>query len=138
MHVATPHKGNVWLPKRVVLGVGLLLGRFMRQVAVGNVKLEESGGGWDVCFSVVVNNMVRGAYGAALLMAEYYDHLKSHPAALAALTPAQAATNSASPSLRGGPPTRVHWYTFPACHILRLRLHALRQRPHALRLHPMP
>lgn len=34
-------------------------------------------------------------------MAEYYDHLKSHPAALAAATPAHAATNGASPSPRG-------------------------------------
>lgn len=66
------------------------------QVAVGNVKLND--GVWDVLFSLVVNNMVRGAYGAALLMAEYYDHLKSHPAALAAATPAHAATNGASPS----------------------------------------
>merc|ERR1719424_2804315 len=73
------------------------------QVAVGNVKLND--GMWDVLFSLVVNNMVRGAYGAALLMAEYYEHLKSHPAALATATPAHAATNGASPSPRGGPST---------------------------------
>ena len=59
------------------------------QVAVGNVKLND--GVWDVLFSVVVNNMVRGAYGAALLMAEYYDHLKSNPAALAIATLADSA-----------------------------------------------
>ena len=74
------------------------------QVAVGNVKLND--GVWDVLFSLVVNNMVRGAYGAALLMAEYYEHLKSHPAALATATPAHAATNGASLSPRGGPSTR--------------------------------
>ena len=33
------------------------------QVTVGNVKVSD--GVWDICFSVVVNNMVRGAYGAA-------------------------------------------------------------------------
>lgn len=88
------------------------------QVAVGNVKLND--GVWDVLFSLVVNNMVRGAYGAALLMAEYYDHLKSHPAALAALTPARAATNV--------PPMRIHCCTFQACHILRQRCRATKGR----------
>ena len=49
------------------------------QVAVGNVKLDD--GVWDLCFSLVVNNMIRGAYGAALLMAEYHLYLQSHPGA---------------------------------------------------------
>ena len=44
------------------------------QVAVGNIKLEK--GVWDLCFSLVVNNMIRGAYGAALLMAEYHLYLQ--------------------------------------------------------------
>ena len=60
------------------------------QVAVGNLKLND--GVWDVLFSVVVNNMVRGAYGAALLMAEYYDYLKSNPEALAAATERASST----------------------------------------------
>ena len=47
------------------------------QVAVGNIKLDD--GVWDVCFSLVVNNMIRGAYGAALLMAEYHLYLQAHP-----------------------------------------------------------
>lgn len=47
------------------------------QVVVGNIKLEDKM--WHVCFSLVVNNMIRGAYGAALLMAEYYLYLKAHP-----------------------------------------------------------
>jgi len=52
-------------------------------VSVGNVKLAD--GSWDVCFSLVVNNMVRGAYGAALLMAEYHQYLNAHPEQLADL-----------------------------------------------------
>ena len=47
------------------------------QVAVGNIKLDD--GGWELCFSLVVNNMVRGAYGAALLLAEYHLYLRNHP-----------------------------------------------------------
>lgn len=49
------------------------------QVAVGNVKLDD--GVCDLCFAVVVNNMIRGAYGAALLMAEYHLYLQAHPEA---------------------------------------------------------
>lgn len=52
-------------------------------VAVGNVKLSD--GMWHLCFSVVVNNMVRGAYGSALLMAEYYCYLRDHPVELESL-----------------------------------------------------
>ena len=89
------------------------------QVAVGNVKLND--GVWDVLFSLVVNNMVRGAYGAALLMAEYYDHLKSHPAALAAATSAHAATNGTGLSPRGGPSTHRSWCVCPASYLLRQR-----------------
>jgi aspartate-semialdehyde dehydrogenase len=48
------------------------------QVAVGNIKLEGSAGVWHLCFSLVVNNMIRGAYGAALLMAEYHLYLQQH------------------------------------------------------------
>ena len=51
------------------------------QVAVGNIKLED--GMWDLCFSLVVNNMIRGAYGAALLMAEYHLYLQHHPKVVA-------------------------------------------------------
>ena len=58
------------------------------QVTVGNVKVSD--GVWDICFSVVVNNMVRGAYGAALLMAEYHQHL----AALRPPAPSPAAPPS--------------------------------------------
>ena len=100
------------------------------QVAVGNVKLND--GVWDVLFSLVVNNMVRGAYGAALLMAEYYDHLKSHPTALAALTPAHAATNGASPSLRSGLPTRIQRVYTSGMPYPATATRALRQRSHAL------
>ncbi len=44
---------------------------------MGNIKLDD--GVWELCFSVVVNNMIRGAYGAALLMAEYHLYLRNHP-----------------------------------------------------------
>ena len=47
------------------------------QAAVGNIKLGD--GVWDLCFSLVVNNMIRGAYGAALLMAEYHLYCQAHP-----------------------------------------------------------
>lgn len=50
------------------------------QVAVGNVKLED--GVWDLCFSCVVNNMIRGAYGTAHLPSQgtlLIWHLLSHP-----------------------------------------------------------
>ena len=45
------------------------------QIVVGNIKVEDKM--WHLCFSLVVNNMVRGAYGAALLMAEYYLFLQA-------------------------------------------------------------
>ncbi|KAL3892658.1 MAG: hypothetical protein SGPRY_014914, partial [Prymnesium sp.] len=81
------------------------------QVVVGNIKVEDQM--WDVCFSLVVNNMVRGAYGAALLMAEYYLYLKSHPAACEQLLTTQPSQLEASyhsdyshptPSLPATPP----------------------------------
>lgn len=72
-------------------------------VSVGNVKLSD--GSWHICFSLVVNNMVRGAYGAALLMAEYHQHLSARPAELAALA-ARAEEQAAAAAGAGpaGPP----------------------------------
>ena len=44
---------------------------------MGNVKVDD--GVFDILFSVVVNNVVRGAYGAALLLAEYHTFIRAHP-----------------------------------------------------------
>ena len=44
---------------------------------MGNVKVAD--GVFDILFSVVVNNVVRGAYGAALLLAEYHTFIRAHP-----------------------------------------------------------
>jgi len=80
-------------------------------VSVGNVKLHD--GSWDICFSLVVNNMVRGAYGAALLMAEYHEYLTSRPDELAALADlgekqmAVAAQAAAVTELRQPPSART-------------------------------
>ena len=69
-------------------------------VAVGNVRVgddktaEPGQSLFDVSFSLVVNNVARGAYGAALLNAELYDlHIRP---ALAALGEKQAALHRAA------------------------------------------
>ena len=46
-------------------------------VCVGNVVCEDEL--YDVRFCLVVNNVVRGAWGAALLSAEYWHWLKGEP-----------------------------------------------------------
>lgn len=67
------------------------------QVAVGNVKLDD--GIWDCCFSLVVNNMIRGAYGAALLMAEYHTYCQRHPDVAARLLARHSLLDKAAPQM---------------------------------------
>ena len=79
------------------------------QVAVGNIKLED--GMWDLCFSLVVNNVIRGAYGAALLMAEYHLYLQSHPKIAAQMLeahqPLDPVLSSAQPQQSASSPVRL-------------------------------
>lgn len=63
------------------------------QVVVGNIKTCDPM--WHLCFSLVVNNMVRGAYGAALLMAEYYLYMKARPAECALMLASRSALETA-------------------------------------------
>jgi aspartate-semialdehyde dehydrogenase len=74
-------------------------------VSVGNVKLCD--GLWHICFSLVVNNMVRGAYGAALLMAEYHQHLAARPAEMATLAARAEEQAAAAVNASGVGPIRL-------------------------------
>lgn len=87
------------LPRRCVRG-RCLRGRCCGQVSVGNVKLAD--GAWDICFSLVVNNMVRGAYGAALLMAEYHQYLSARPDELLRLARGAEAPGAEASHAAGG------------------------------------
>ena len=55
-------------------------------VCVGNVVCEDEL--YDVRFCLVVNNVVRGAWGAALLNAEYWHWLKGRKTAAPGEEPA--------------------------------------------------
>ena len=44
-------------------------------VCVGNIDVEDDC--FDVAFCVVVNNVARGAWGAAMLNAEYWAYLRN-------------------------------------------------------------
>ena len=44
-------------------------------ICVGNIDVEDDC--FDVAFCVVVNNVARGAWGAAMLNAEYWSYLRN-------------------------------------------------------------
>jgi len=85
-------------------------------IAVGNLMVSSEL--FDITFSYVVNNIVRGAFGAALINAEYYDYCLRKRAALKGsvprpiaarptyASPKRAEPPAAPPAANGGGPQR--------------------------------